>query len=65
MNVGWSIICGLTGIWEAGGQICLPSTYKIILTDSNNCHADSTVTLTEPDPIEIAFDKIDRSVPST
>jgi gliding motility-associated-like protein len=38
-------------------------TYKIILTDSNNCHADSTVTLTEPDPIEIAFDKIDPFCP--
>ena len=30
--------------------------YRIIITDSNNCRADSTVTLTEPDPIRITFD---------
>jgi len=30
--------------------------YKIILTDSNNCHSDSTITLTAPDKIQIAFD---------
>ena len=30
--------------------------YRIIIIDSNNCRADSTVTLTEPDPIRIKFD---------
>ena len=30
--------------------------YRIIITDSNNCRADSTVILTEPDPIRITFD---------
>ena len=38
-------------------------TYKILLTDSNNCHADSTVTLSEPDPIRINFEKIDPFCP--
>ena len=31
-------------------------TYKVIITDDNNCHADSTVTLTQPDPIEASFE---------
>ncbi|HQG78691.1 MAG TPA: gliding motility-associated C-terminal domain-containing protein [Bacteroidales bacterium] len=30
-------------------------THKIIISDSNNCLADSTVTLTEPDEIKIEF----------
>ena len=30
--------------------------YRIIITDANNCRTDSTVTLTEPDPIKIKFD---------
>ena len=30
--------------------------YKIIISDSNNCNADSTVTLTQPDPILIGFE---------
>jgi gliding motility-associated-like protein len=30
--------------------------YKIILTDSNNCNADSTITLTAPDSIKLTFD---------
>jgi gliding motility-associated-like protein len=34
----------------------LAGTYKIIITDANNCHADSTVTLTQPDSIKLAFD---------
>jgi gliding motility-associated-like protein len=29
--------------------------YKVIITDSNNCHADSSVTLTQPDSIKIRF----------
>jgi gliding motility-associated-like protein len=29
--------------------------YRIILTDANNCPADSTVTLTEPELINLAF----------
>jgi len=40
-------------------------TYKIIMTDSNNCHADSTVTLTEPEPIRIAFDVTDPFCPDS
>jgi gliding motility-associated-like protein len=31
-------------------------TYKIIITDANNCQADTTVTLTEPDQIKITLD---------
>ena len=40
-------------------------TFKIILTDSNSCHADSTVTLTEPDPIKITFDLTDPFCPDS
>ena len=29
--------------------------YKIIITDSNNCQADSVVTLTEPDSMKLSF----------
>jgi gliding motility-associated-like protein len=31
-------------------------TQRIIVTDANNCQADTSVTLTEPDPIRISFD---------
>jgi gliding motility-associated-like protein len=30
--------------------------YKVVITDSNSCQADSTVTLTEPDLLNISFD---------
>ena len=30
--------------------------YGLIITDMNNCHADSVITLTEPDSIKIMFD---------
>jgi gliding motility-associated-like protein len=30
--------------------------YNLILIDANNCHADSAITLTEPEPIEIVLD---------
>ena len=30
--------------------------YKIIINDSNNCQADSIITLTEPDPIKLTFE---------
>ena len=38
-------------------------TYKIILNDSNGCHADSTVTLTEPEQILISFEVTDPFCP--
>ena len=31
-------------------------TYQLIMTDQNNCHADTTLILTEPDSIKITFD---------
>jgi gliding motility-associated-like protein len=40
-------------------------TYKIIITDSNNCYADSTVTLTQPDPIHVVFEKVDPFCPDS
>ncbi len=30
--------------------------YKVIINDSNNCRADSIITLTEPDPIKLTFE---------
>ena len=38
-------------------------TYKVIINDSNSCHADSTVTLTEPEPIRISFEVTDPFCP--
>jgi len=32
-----------------------PGDYKIIITDSNGCSADSAVTLTAPNPIRLSF----------
>jgi gliding motility-associated-like protein len=40
-------------------------TYKILLVDSNNCHADSTVTLEDPEPIRITFDVTDPFCPDS
>ena len=31
-------------------------TYGIIIIDANNCQADSTVTLTQPDKISLVFE---------
>jgi gliding motility-associated-like protein len=30
--------------------------YTVIITDANNCHASSTITLTEPDSMKLVFD---------
>jgi gliding motility-associated-like protein len=30
--------------------------YSVIITDANNCHASSTITLTEPDSLKLIFD---------
>jgi gliding motility-associated-like protein len=53
---------GLVDYLWADGEIgnirsgLLAGTYKIIITDSNNCQADSTITLTEPDSIRLTFE---------
>jgi gliding motility-associated-like protein len=47
-NYLWSD--GFTGKSRAN----LPAgVYKIIITDNNNCHADSTINLTEPDSLKL------------
>jgi gliding motility-associated-like protein len=39
-----------------GNRINLPAgEYGLIITDMNNCHADSVITLTQPDSIKIEF----------
>lgn len=38
-------------------------TYRMILSDSNNCRADSTFTLTEPEKIRITFEVTSPSCP--
>ncbi len=38
-------------------------TYRVIITDANNCHADSSITLTEPPPIRLALTPIDAFCP--
>jgi gliding motility-associated-like protein len=47
-------------LWSDGGtgkvRSNIPAgTYDIIITDQNNCHADSTIILTEPDSIKTSF----------
>jgi gliding motility-associated-like protein len=37
--------------------------YKVLISDSNNCQTDSAVTLTEPEPIKLAFDVTDPFCP--
>ena len=39
--------------------------YKVIITDSNNCQADSSMTLTEPEAIKLAFDVTDTFCPDS
>jgi gliding motility-associated-like protein len=38
-------------------------SYKIVITDSNNCQADSTVTLTEPDPLKLSTEQTEPFCP--
>jgi gliding motility-associated-like protein len=37
--------------------------YSFIIVDANNCHIDSTVTLTEPDSINLVFDVTQPTCP--
>jgi gliding motility-associated-like protein len=39
------------------------AAYKVIISDSNGCHAESVVALTEPEPVKLAFDKTDPLCP--
>jgi gliding motility-associated-like protein len=53
-------------LWNDGGQgdfrSNLPAgSYKVIVTDANNCQIDSTVTLTQPDPITVKVDEIKKA----
>ncbi|MGQ9619507.1 MAG: T9SS type B sorting domain-containing protein [Bacteroidales bacterium] len=40
-------------------------TYRLIVMDQNGCHADTTVTLTEPDSIKIIFNVIPPFCPDS
>ncbi|HVN56657.1 MAG TPA: gliding motility-associated C-terminal domain-containing protein [Bacteroidales bacterium] len=40
-------------------------TYKVILLDQNNCNADTTVILTQPDSIRISFDVVQALCPDS
>ena len=51
----------VTYLWSDGNtsktRLNIPAgDYSIIITDANGCPADSSVTLTEPDPLELVFD---------
>ena len=39
--------------------------YKVIITDSNNCQADSSLTLTEPEEIKLSFEVKDTYCPDS
>lgn len=48
-------------LWSDGAssqnrQNLFAGSYGLIITDSNNCLADSTITLTEPDSLKLVFD---------
>ena len=51
-NVNYLWADGVTGKLRKN---LISGTYKVILTDQNNCQADSTVTLTQPDSIKTGF----------
>jgi gliding motility-associated-like protein len=40
-------------------------SYKVIITDSNNCTAESALTLIDPDPIELSFDVVNTFCPDS
>jgi gliding motility-associated-like protein len=40
-------------------------SYKVIVTDSNNCQAEESVTLTEPEKIRVAFEVINTFCPDS
>jgi len=39
--------------------------YKVIITDANNCQADSSLTLTDPEAIKLSFDVTDTYCPDS
>jgi gliding motility-associated-like protein len=48
-------------LWDDGitekTRMNLPAgTYSVIITDANNCHASSSITLIEPDSLKLLFD---------
>ncbi len=51
---------GATGNERTG---LTPNTYRVILTDSNNCQADSSITLLAPDPLALIFDPVQPLCP--
>ena len=42
------------GIFGQPRQELAAGDYRVIISDANNCHADTTITLTEPDSIKLA-----------
>jgi gliding motility-associated-like protein len=51
----------VTYIWADGGMGSLreglkAGSYKVIISDSNNCQADSLITITEPDALNLSFE---------
>jgi len=61
---------GVTYLWSDGlvGKTRTKlgaGTYQVIVLDQNNCHADTTVTLTEPDSIKIEFEVVQAFCPDS
>ncbi len=57
-------------LWSDGGTgnsrtNLAAGTYRVIMTDSDNCQADSSITLTEPALIELVFDVTEPTCPET
>jgi gliding motility-associated-like protein len=51
------------GIWGFSRVNLKSGEYSVILTDANNCTADSTITLTQPDSLKLRFDVINPFCP--
>jgi gliding motility-associated-like protein len=64
-NVGQTDYLWIDGYIGSNRTGMTAGTYKVILTDANNCQADSTVTLTDPEPIRILFDVSQPFCPDT
>ena len=64
-NVGSADYLWIDGAMGSTRTNLSAGNYKVIITDSNNCQADSSFTLTEPEKIKLTFEIIDTFCPDS
>ena len=64
-NVGSADYLWIDGAMGSTRTNLSAGNYKVIITDSNNCQADSSLTLTEPEKIKLTFEIIDSYCPDS